>query len=658
MGAVVWGVGVSVVGRPGQQMHRRHRALQQHQGAQQTDQADGGQGQAGHKGVRRWRWVKCTLGGIGVACRVFARGVVAAALQYHGAMTAVPDPTAEPTPTAQSVDAAAPPSTDATKASDEVVDEEERRRKALARLMMRISEQADFPSLKDSIGTIQKITRSDRAHLNQLSDLVLGDVALTGKLLRIINAAFYSSAGGGSITSMQRAVALMGFESVGMLAASLMLFERVPKGRDGEAVRHACSRALLSGLLAQQLCHSRKHAESVYLTALFMNLGQMLVAMHFPADARTIKKKADDAVASLQRQAEANAALHTGAVKDKPTGPSNRQIHEIKQKAAREVIGLTLEELGSEVARQWGWPDALASQLRCLYPSDPEREPGDEEYMRVLCTASSDLSVALHALPKVGKPEELVAARDACMRQFGESLGVVLRVDPESLPALGELAMEQWATLAEFLGIKPDANGVVATSSANAIVFQAKKPPALKGPDRITQGLAHALNGLKEAADSAAPLEEVIEQMMVDLVEALSLQRVIVCLRDPVHGDLKGRAGNGLRAPAVTATFHVPLGGSQDLFSVLCINAKDALVADAGDPVVAKRLPPWFLQKVGARTFVLLPLASHATVHGLIYVDRQMAGSLVLSESELKLLKSVRDHLLVAMDRRGLTPMA
>lgn len=44
MGAVVWGVGVSVVGRPGQQMHRRHRALQQHQGAQQTDQAGDGRG--------------------------------------------------------------------------------------------------------------------------------------------------------------------------------------------------------------------------------------------------------------------------------------------------------------------------------------------------------------------------------------------------------------------------------------------------------------------------------------------------------------------------------------------------------------------------------------------------------------------------------------
>lgn len=574
-------------------------------------------------------------------------------------MTTEPDPTADAASAvpAEAV-AEAPDNAPSPKEKDEVVDEEERRRKALARLMMRISEQADFPSLKDSIGSIQKITRSDRAHLNQLSDLVLGDVALTGKLLRIINAAFYSSGGGGSITSMQRAVALMGFESVGMLAASLMLFERVPKGRDGEAVRHACSRALLSGLLAQQLCHSRKHAESVYLSALFMSLGQMLVAMHFPADARTIKKKTDDAVAALQRQSEANAALHTGAVKDKPTGPSNGQIHAIKQKAAREVIGLTMEELGIEVARQWGWPDALASQLRSLYPSDPTAEPSDEEYLRVLCTAASDLSVALHDLPKVGKPEELAAARNGCMRQFGESLGVVLRLDPETLPALGELAMEQWVTLSEFLGIKPDANGVIVTSSANAIAFQPKKPPVLKGPDRIAQGLAHTLNGLKAAADSVAPLEEIIEQMMVDLVEALSLQRVIVCLRDPGQSDLKGRMGNGLRAPAAVAAFHVPLGASQDLFSVLCLNAKDALVADAGDPVVAKRLPPWFLQKVGARTFVLLPMTQQATVHGLLYVDRQMAGSLVLSESELKLLKSVRDHLLVAMERRGLASAA
>jgi HD-like signal output (HDOD) protein len=302
-------------------------------------------------------------------------------------MTAPNDSTAALPAEATPVEGAADAAADAKPKKDDELDEAQRREKALARLMHRISEHADFPTLRDSIGGIQKIARSDRAHLNQLSGLVLNDVGMTSKLLRIINAAFYVSVGGGSITSMDRAVALMGFESVGMLAASLMLFEKAPKGRDGEAVRHACSKALLSGLLAQQLCRSTRHVESVYLTALFMNLGKMLVVMHFPNDARAIQAKVDDAVGKLVRQAEANAALHTGAVKQAPQGPSAAQVHEVRERISREVLGLTLEELGLEVARQWGWPDNLSQHLRCMYPADPTQEAGQEEYLRVLCTA-------------------------------------------------------------------------------------------------------------------------------------------------------------------------------------------------------------------------------------------------------------------------------
>ncbi|HRK38682.1 MAG TPA: HDOD domain-containing protein [Burkholderiaceae bacterium] len=566
----------------------------------------------------------------------------------------VPSPDAAPeTPAASGVTAegAAKPAK-----QDEEVDEAERRAKALARLMHRISEHADFPSLRDSIGGIQKIARSDRAHVNQLSGLVLNDVGMTSKLLRIINAAFYVSVGGGSITSMDRAVALMGFESVGMLAASLMLFEKAPKGRDGEAARQACSKALLAGLLAQQMCHSRKHVESVYLTALFMNLGKMLVVMHFPNEARAIQAKTDEAVASMVRQAEANAALHTGAVKQPPQGPSPAQVHDISERVSREVLGLTHEELGIEVARQWGWPDNLTPHLRAFFPADTEREAGPEEYMRVLCTAASDLSVALHALPKKGKPEEVAEVRDACMKRFGQTWGLVLKIEPETLPELGELAMEKWAGIAEFLGIKADGSAAEGKSGARVESgFQPKRPPALRGPDRISQGLAHALKGLAEAANSYSPLDHVLEQLMADLTEALLVQRVVVCMRHPEQGHLQGHLGSGVRATAVVGAFHVPLQGSSDLFSVLCTNAKDALITDTTDTTIAKRLPSWYQQKVGARTFVLLPLVQHASVHGLLYADRQLAGSLVLSDKEMALLKTVRNHLLVAMEQRGLT---
>jgi len=563
-------------------------------------------------------------------------------------------PTLPPTDAVQADMAGAAAGADpAAKPKDDEVDEAERRQKALNRLMHRISEHADFPSLKDSIGGIQKVTRSERAHLSQLSGHVLDDVGLTSKLLRIINAAFYRSVGGGSITSMQRAVALMGFETVGMLAASLMLFDKVPKGRDGEAARQACSRALLSGLLAQQLCNQRRHADSVYLTALFMNLGKMLVALHFRNEAKAIQGKTDDAVAALVRKAEAEAALHTGSKKDVPTGPSAAQVLEIRQRVAKEVLGLTEEDLGLEVASQVGWPDSLVGQLRPMHITEAGRQAGPEEYLRVLCTATTDLSDAMHHLPRTGKPEEVAEARDACMHLFGVQVGETLQLDPEGLVAVGEDAMAAWADISVLLGIAPD--GAV-TGGAGKVeqIFQPKSPPAARGPDRISQGLKHALQSLTQAVHSYAPLEHLVEQMMVDVTEALQLQRVVVCLREADREDLRAKTATGVRAAAVSQAFHVPLAGSQDLFSVLCTNAKDALIADAGDPVVAKRLPGWYPQKVGAKTFVLLPMARQARVHGLIYADRQMAGSLVLNPQELTLFKAVRDQLMAAMEHRGL----
>ena len=139
--------------------------------------------------------------------------------------------------------------------------------------MQKIDAQPDFASMKESMAGIQRIARSDRAHARAMTNLIHDDTAMVSKLLRLINAAYYSSVGGGSITSLQRAVSLLGFKSVGLLASSLMLFERLPKGADGERLRREFARAQLATLLAHDLCHSRNHIEDIYIAALFQRLG-------------------------------------------------------------------------------------------------------------------------------------------------------------------------------------------------------------------------------------------------------------------------------------------------------------------------------------------------------------------------------------------------
>lgn len=601
---------------------------------------------------------------------------------------APPEPTAEPAPVLS-------PEEQAALAAKEAAEREAAEREAaLNRLMQRISKNTNFPSLKESIRSIQKIARSDTVHRRAFTDQVLNDVALTAKLLRLINAAYYSSVGAGSITSIDRALSLMGFQSVGMLAGSLMLFERMPKGLGSEQVKQAFSNALLSGLLAQELCHSSRHFEGAYLTALFMNLGQMLVEMHFPEDATALRS----AMAEWQ-------SAHPDA--------DDAARHEALQRHSRHILGLSCEDIGVEVARQWGWPDTLSQSLRRHYPSDPTQPASQEEYMRVLCTASTELSSRLQMLPAGATEEARAEAITGCLKRFAEGYGGALSLDVEQWPQNGVKSLENWESLGVTLGFreappkparpsktgkagqptrpesadrrtstergKPAPAGAApldrpgsgksqgpeaapgkasspAPTPAPPRLMPKEKPPRkpnLAAQERMTSGLSQALASVSQWALAETPFDQVLEQTAQALLDALEAQRVIICLRQASAGALLGRTGKGKRAQAVAASFHVPLQPAQDVFSILCAHGKDTLISDTTDPVVAQRLPNWYRKEVDAGTFLLLPLMLGDQAMGLIYADNASADTLHVGDQELTLLKALRNQLVMAMRLRG-----
>ncbi|MDO9635595.1 MAG: HDOD domain-containing protein, partial [Thiobacillus sp.] len=94
-------------------------------------------------------------------------------------------------------------------------------------LMRRMGSDSDFPALSEAIGAINRIASSETEGVNELSNSILRDVALTSKLLRLANVAYYSQVGGGSISTVSRAVVILGFNAVRAIALSLILFENL-----------------------------------------------------------------------------------------------------------------------------------------------------------------------------------------------------------------------------------------------------------------------------------------------------------------------------------------------------------------------------------------------------------------------------------------------
>jgi hypothetical protein len=141
--------------------------------------------------------------------------------------------------------------------------------------------------------------------------------------------------------------------------------------------------------------------------------------------------------------------------------------------------------------------------------------------------------------------------------------------------------------------------------------------------------------------------------LVLDVLQrALKLRRVVLCLREPGSGGcIVGRLGMGPGGSELSSAFRFSpeAAAGNDLFAAICARGADLLVADSG--TVTARLPGWYRRHVDAPTFLLLPLMVNGRAMGLIYGDRLRAGSLVLREQDLALVRALRDQVTLAFGR-------
>jgi len=403
-------------------------------------------------------------------------------------------------------------------AAEDDEQEEARRRERRQRLMQRIEAQPDFATIKASMLEIQRVARSERAHARELAALIHDDPAVQGKLLRLINAAYYKSAGAGQITSMQKAVTLMGFRNVGLLAGSLMLFERLNQGASGARLRQEFARAQLAALLAQDMGPGGQEGEHVYTAALFQRLGDMVAGLHLPEEIQVIDDTLDD----------------------RELAPHSAERDEARDQLTRAQWGMSLEELGIEVARLWGWPQPLIVGMRSLGLDDASRALHGVEYLRGLCTAANRLADLLIKAPQEGTADEQREARKDLVQRFASELSVPLGLHADTLPERVEGVRLAWADLMKALGLAPDA-----TPGTEAAAPKKPNPNSQQYRTALAQELADAVDQLTRMNRRSAPAAEVSDSALRLMSQALGLQRAILCLRDAQTGRLQGRSGIG-----------------------------------------------------------------------------------------------------------------
>ncbi len=511
---------------------------------------------------------------------------------------------------------------------------------ALELLLHRMSASSDFPSLSSAVTRIQRIAASDTESLASLAGEILKDVALTQRLLRMVNTVHYSRPGGGGISTVSRAVALVGFAGIRNMALSLVLLEGMQDKVQAGRLREEFVRSLLAGQLASELTPGDADAEEAYLAALFHNLGHLLTEFYLPEEAATIRQLSQG-VGGCPAQMSAEAAV-------------------------RQVLGLSLETLSVGVAKSWGLPDGLRSALRRPVGAAPTRAvPRGAERHRWLAALANDAALAM----QLKDPE---AARQQ-LRRLAEQHARVLDVSAAEICAAAEQARHTVAQLAPAIGLVVQPG----TATHRLLTFSSTGAPAVvpgnlraagAGPGGLDAAAATASEGVTSAAAEmlAAGIQDVMTTLSGDefqlntvlrmiletLLRALHLKRVVFCLRDPRTQHITGRFGLGDDVDTVLGKFNIatkPVAGTAiDLFSAVCLKAVDTLIADATDGPIRQRLPAWYGPDVASPSFLLLPLAMKGATFGLIYADAHRVGGLALPERDMALVRTLRNQAVMA----------
>jgi len=476
----------------------------------------------------------------------------------------------------------------------------------LSFLLRRMRLNSDFPALSDAVLRIQRITSSDSESLHALATEVLRDVALTHKLLRLVNSALFRRSGTGEISTVSRAAAMVGFSGIRNMALSLLLVEHMGDKAHARRMKALFLEALLTATLVDQLTPASREREEAFLAGMLSQLGRLLAEYYFPEEAARIR------------------------------GASDEQAERVQI----DVLGLSYQALGQGVAGSWGLPDSL----RRLMAPPPGPVPGravvpEVDRMRWRVRAAAELVQVLLA------DDPQAAALTALAERFARPLACATADVLAAVQVARSLLPELAAGLGLDAALRGPARRLLARTDEATLATVRESSDPQRVQRMLSAGIADVTASL--AGDSFR-LNEVLRMILETMWRGLGLRRVVFSLRDARHQQLVGRLALGEQAEQWRDQCRVSLvgGPAADLFTASCLKGADTLISDARAAKLSASLPDW-LREAPPRSFLLLPLMLKGAPFGLIYADRGDAP-LQPSAAELDLLRTLRNQAVLA----------
>jgi HD-like signal output (HDOD) protein/CheY-like chemotaxis protein len=267
----------------------------------------------------------------------------------------------------------------------------------LRRVVARID---SLPSMPASCVAIMEEVQAEEPSLQRVAGLIAGDLAMTAKILQMVNSAFFGLYR--RVTDVQDAVRLLGLDAIRALVLSVNVFSAFDAHRmpffDGEALwRHSLNVGGFARRITLQATGDRPAAAAAFLAGMLHDVGKLILAVNF-----------SDAYRKLVASSE-----HVGG---------NALAREA------EAIGTTHAEIGAYLMGLWGLEPGILTALAFHHRPLDSRETGfgaltavhvADGFEHAGATGDADLRIDSGYLAAIRKSSALPAWQQACRELEG-----------------------------------------------------------------------------------------------------------------------------------------------------------------------------------------------------------------------------------------------
>ena len=503
-----------------------------------------------------------------------------------------------------------------------------------AELLQKFSDDANLPALGSAVSRVVQLASSDDEALQELTNFVLSDVALTQKILRLSNSVSYRTASGRTITTISSAIFLLGFDTVKTCALAMLLVDRLPDNNHAQSVRFELAQALRASVIGRQLAR-RGHfhdSEEAAIAALFKNLGQLLVASH---DHNLYSE-----ITTLIQSADLTSA-----------------------KASLQVLGCSYDQLAVTVLQDWKISDTLIHALNPPSSRIQKAPASRQEWMSLVASFSAE---AARLMPHANDAKQLVDNQILLAR-----FGTALNLDKEKIDQLFAVAIKEAHSLLDSMGLlslpedPATLSGETDTCSSvqnllNDFLLATAEPDSQPSKACHASGKpinAHALllAGVQEVTQMMGSghgkLNELIMQVLETLYQGMGFRFATLCMKDLKNNQFRARVAIGEHHAGRQAGFRFSVISSHDIFHLAIKNNADLMIADATTTKIHELLPAWHRELLpDTRSFIVLPLVIQEKPLGLLYADRSRLAPEGVSADETALIKTLKGLLLAALN--------